>query len=56
MADGFQLKPRGAGERHHAEDQVADLQPPSNPTGAAYTRAELKALTDVLISIRMSGC
>ena len=22
---------------------------PSNPTGAAYTRAELKALTDVLV-------
>ena len=25
------------------------LNSPSNPTGAAYTRAELKALTDVLV-------
>ena len=25
------------------------LNSPSNPTGAAYTRAELKAITDVLV-------
>jgi aspartate aminotransferase len=28
---------------------------PSNPSGAAYSHAELKALTDVLMRIRMSG-
>ena len=32
------------------------LNSPSNPSGAAYTRDELKALTDVLLRTRMSGC
>ena len=32
------------------------LNSPSNPSGAAYTEAELKALADVLLKHRMSGC
>jgi aspartate aminotransferase len=45
----FKLTAEAAGGRDHAEDQVVHLQQPSNPTGAGYTRDELKALTDVLM-------
>ncbi len=45
---------QAAGGRSRARDHAAKLQgiiltSPSNPTGAAYTHAELKALTDVLV-------
>jgi len=52
---GFKLPTRGAGEGDHAEDQVDHPDSPSNPTGAAYTRSELKAITDVLVKHPMSG-
>lgn len=50
--------PQGSGFKMQASDLEAAITPktkwlilnsPSNPTGAAYTRAELKALTDVLM-------
>ena len=49
MASGFKMTAAAARARDHAEDQMVLLNSPSNPTGAAYTRAELKALTDVLM-------
>ena len=41
--------PRSARGGDHAEDQMVILNSPSNPTGAAYTRAELKGIADVLV-------
>ncbi|MSO89852.1 MAG: pyridoxal phosphate-dependent aminotransferase, partial [Rhodospirillaceae bacterium] len=60
LAEGtpvFVTCPQNNGFKLRAEDLEAAITPrtkwlilnsPSNPTGAAYTRAELKALTDVL--------
>ena len=47
--NGFKVqagRPRGG---DHAEDPWLILNSPSNPSGAAYTRAELRALADVLL-------
>ena len=61
LAEGtpvFVTCPQNNGFKLRAEDLEAAITPrtkwlilnsPSNPTGAAYTRAELKALTDVLM-------
>ena len=49
MESGFKMKAGATRAGDHAADQMAYLNSPSNPTGAAYTRAELKALTDVLV-------
>ena len=47
---GFKLQPAGPRSGDHAQDQMADPEfARAIPTGAAYTRAELKALTDVLL-------
>ena len=45
----LQAEAGGARARDHAEDQVADLQLAVEPDRRGYTRAELKALTDVLV-------
>jgi aspartate aminotransferase len=46
---GFKLKPEQLEAAITAKTKWLILNSPSNPTGAAYTRAELKGLTDVLV-------
>jgi aspartate aminotransferase len=46
---GFRLKPEQLDAAITPRTKWLILNSPSNPTGAAYTRAELKALTDVLV-------
>jgi aspartate aminotransferase len=48
-ASGFKLKPEQLERAITPRTKWLLLNSPSNPTGAAYTRAELKALTDVLV-------
>ena len=45
---GLQDHAAPARSGHHAEDASVPAEQPGNPTGAAYTRAELRALGDVL--------
>jgi aspartate aminotransferase len=47
-ADGFKLKPTALEAAITARTKWLILNSPSNPTGAAYTRAELEALAAVL--------
>ncbi len=49
MADGFKMKPEALERAITPKTKWLLFNSPSNPTGAAYTRAELKALTDVLM-------
>jgi aspartate aminotransferase len=49
MESGFKLKPEQLERAITPKTKWVLLNSPSNPTGAAYTRAELKALTDVLV-------
>src|SRR5256885_1498445 len=46
---GFKLSPAALEKAITPKTKWIILNSPSNPTGAAYTRAELKALTDVLV-------
>jgi aspartate aminotransferase len=46
---GFKLKPQQLEAAITPRTKWIILNSPSNPTGAAYTRSELKALTDVLV-------
>src|SRR3979411_2223011 len=46
---GFKLQPEALEKATTARTKWIILCSPSNPTGAAYSRAELKALTDVLV-------
>jgi aspartate aminotransferase len=46
---GFKLQPSALEAAITAKTKWIILNSPSNPTGAAYSRAELKALTDVLV-------
>jgi aspartate aminotransferase len=46
---GFKVKPEQLERAITPKTKWFLLNSPSNPTGAAYTRAELKALTDVLV-------
>jgi hypothetical protein len=48
-AQGFKLQPDALEKAITPKTKWIILNSPSNPTGAAYTRAELKALTDVLV-------
>jgi aspartate aminotransferase len=48
-ASGFKLKPEQLERAITPRTKWLLLNSPSNPTGAAYTRTELKALTDVLL-------
>src|SRR5882724_5394155 len=47
MEEGFKLKPEALEKAITPKTKWLLLNSPSNPTGAAYTRAELKALTEV---------
>lgn len=47
--DGFKLRPEALEKAITPKTKWVILNSPSNPSGAAYTRDELKALTDVLV-------
>ena len=47
--DGFKLKPEALEKAITPRTKWIILNSPSNPTGAAYSREEMKALTDVLL-------
>lgn len=47
--NGFKLQPQDLEKAITPKTKWLILNSPSNPTGAAYTRAEMKALTDVLL-------
>src|SRR5690349_15845288 len=49
MASGFKISAAQLEKAITPKTKWFLLNSPSNPTGAAYTRAELKALTDVLV-------
>src|SRR3954464_12962317 len=48
MKDGFKMKPEALEKAITPKTKWIIFNSPSNPTGAAYTRKELKAVTDVL--------
>ena len=48
-ADGFKLRPEALEAAITPRTKWLILNSPSNPTGGAYTRAELRALADVLL-------
>jgi aspartate aminotransferase len=48
MKDGFKMKPEALEKAITPKTKWIIFNSPSNPTGAAYSRAELKAVTDVL--------
>ena len=47
---GFKLRPEDLEQAITPRTKWLILNSPSNPSGAAYTRAEMKALTDVLVA------
>lgn len=47
--DGFKLRPEALDRAITPKTKWLILNSPSNPSGAAYTRDEMKALTDVLL-------
>ncbi|MFF9551646.1 pyridoxal phosphate-dependent aminotransferase [Methylobacterium fujisawaense] len=49
MANGFKLQPEELDRVLTPKTKWIVLNSPSNPSGAAYSRAEMKALTDVLL-------
>jgi aspartate aminotransferase len=49
QSEGFKLKPEALEAAITPRTKWLLLNSPSNPTGAAYTRAELRALADVLL-------
>ena len=49
MEDGFKLKAAALDAAITPKTKWLLINSPSNPTGAAYTKADLKALTDVLM-------
>jgi aspartate aminotransferase len=49
MEDGFKMKPDALERAITPKTKWIIFNSPSNPTGAAYTRDELKAVTDVLV-------
>ncbi|WP_333793514.1 pyridoxal phosphate-dependent aminotransferase [Hyphomicrobium sp.] len=49
LEDGFRLKPEALDRAITPRTKWLILNSPSNPTGAAYSHADLKALTDVLM-------
>ena len=48
MSEGYKMKPEALEKAITPKTKWIIFNSPSNPTGAAYTRAELKAVTDVL--------
>jgi aspartate aminotransferase len=49
MEDGFKMKPEALEKAITPRTKWIIFNSPSNPTGAAYTKAELKVVTDVLM-------
>jgi aspartate aminotransferase len=49
MEDGFKITPEALEKAITPKTKWIIFNSPSNPTGAAYTKAELKAITDVLV-------
>ena len=49
MEDGFKMKPEALEKAITPRTKWIIFNSPSNPTGAAYTKAELKTVTDVLV-------
>src|SRR6266481_883462 len=49
LESGFKMRPEALERAITPKTKWVLLNSPSNPTGAAYTRAELKKLTDVLV-------
>jgi aspartate aminotransferase len=49
MEDGFKMKPEALEKAITPKTKWIIFNSPSNPTGAAYTKAELKQITDVLV-------
>jgi len=49
MEDGFKMRPEALEKAITPKTKWIIFNSPSNPTGAAYTKAELKAITDVLV-------
>ena len=49
LEDGFKLKPEALAKAITPRTKWFVFNSPSNPTGAAYTRDEINALTDVLV-------
>ena len=49
VQDGFKIRPEALEKAITPKTKWFLLNSPSNPTGAAYTRDEVKALTDVLL-------
>ncbi len=49
LEDGFKMKPEALEKAITKDTKWLIFNSPSNPTGAAYTRAEVKAITDVLM-------
>src|SRR6187455_302994 len=49
MESGFKMKPEDLEKAITPKTEWIIFNSPSNPTGAAYTKAELKAVTDVLV-------
>jgi aspartate aminotransferase len=49
MEDGFKMKPEALEKAITPKTKWIIFNSPSNPTGAAYTKAELKKVTDVLV-------
>jgi aspartate aminotransferase len=49
IEDGFKMKPQALEKAITPRTKWIIFNSPSNPTGAAYTRDELKAVTDVLV-------
>jgi aspartate aminotransferase len=49
IEDGFRLTPEALARAITPKTKWLILNQPSNPTGACYTRAQLKALTEVLL-------
>jgi len=48
MSSGFKLQPEQLREAINANTRIVMLNSPSNPTGVAYSRADLEALGEVL--------
>jgi aspartate aminotransferase len=49
LEDGFKLRPKALAAAITPRTRWLIFNSPSNPTGAAYTRDDIKALTDVLL-------
>ncbi len=53
--NGFKLRPEDLDAAITPKTKWLILNSPSNPTGAAYTEPELKAVAEVLLATRRSG-